>query len=40
MAIHNDPPEKCTMRGFHRFLINSPLQVSNQNKEGKSLKAE
>jgi arginine-tRNA-protein transferase len=28
MCVHNDPPEKCTMEGFLRFLVNSPLQVS------------
>ncbi|XP_968074.1 arginyl-tRNA--protein transferase 1 isoform X1 [Tribolium castaneum] len=25
-CVHNDPPGKCTMEGFQRFLINSPLQ--------------
>lgn len=27
MKIHNDPPERCTMHGFTRFLVNSPLKV-------------
>ncbi|KAB0800775.1 hypothetical protein PPYR_06514 [Photinus pyralis] len=26
MAIHNDPPEKCTVASFTRFLISSPLE--------------
>lgn len=26
MAVHNDPPEKCTVAGFTRFLISSPLK--------------
>lgn len=27
MSVHNDPPDRCTMHGFTRFLINSPLKV-------------
>ncbi|XP_044252983.1 arginyl-tRNA--protein transferase 1 isoform X2 [Tribolium madens] len=26
MCVHGDPPGKCTMESFQRFLINSPLQ--------------
>ncbi|KAK4874080.1 hypothetical protein RN001_013440 [Aquatica leii] len=26
MAVHNDPPDKCTITGFTRFLISSPLK--------------
>lgn len=28
VAVHKDKPEKVTMRGFQRFLCNSPLLVS------------
>lgn len=31
MKIHNDPSERCTMHGFTRFLVNSPLKVSTLN---------
>lgn len=27
MAIHGDPPDKCTSQHYTRFLVNSPLQV-------------
>jgi arginine-tRNA-protein transferase len=27
VTIHNDPPEKVTMKQFLKFLINSPLEV-------------
>ena len=27
MAIHGDPPDKCTHQHYTRFLVNSPLQV-------------
>lgn len=29
MAIHKDPPSKCTKKGYIRFLIRSPLEVCN-----------
>jgi len=29
-VIHNDTPDKCTMRQFKRFLCNSPLQLDNK----------
>ncbi|XP_044252982.1 arginyl-tRNA--protein transferase 1 isoform X1 [Tribolium madens] len=28
MCVHGDPPGKCTMESFQRFLINSPLQIT------------
>ncbi|RZC37479.1 arginyl-tRNA--protein transferase 1, partial [Asbolus verrucosus] len=28
MTVHNDPPGKCTVEGFLRFLVNSPLQIT------------
>jgi hypothetical protein len=28
MAVHGDPPDKCTLRHYTRFLVNSPLQVN------------
>ena len=27
VSVHNDKPEKVTMRGFSRFLCDSPLGV-------------
>lgn len=27
MAVHNDPPDRCTVHGFTRFLVNTPLKV-------------
>ncbi|KAJ9577113.1 hypothetical protein L9F63_006321, partial [Diploptera punctata] len=27
MAVHGDPPDKCTHRQYVRFLVNSPLQL-------------
>lgn len=27
MTIHNDPPEKCSKKGFTRFLVKTPLKV-------------
>ncbi|PSN51200.1 Arginyl-tRNA--protein transferase 1 [Blattella germanica] len=27
MAIHGDPPDKCSQRQYMRFLVNSPLQL-------------
>lgn len=27
MSVHNDPPARCTILGFTKFLVNSPLQV-------------
>merc|ERR1712098_874445 len=29
-VIHNDTPDKCTMRQFRRFLCNSPLQLDTK----------
>ena len=25
MSVHKDPPDKCTVKGFKRFLVDSPL---------------
>ena len=25
MSVHKDPPDKCTIKGFKRFLVDSPL---------------
>jgi arginyl-tRNA--protein-N-Asp/Glu arginylyltransferase len=27
MKIHNDPPEKISMKSYERFLVKSPLEV-------------
>lgn len=27
ISVHNDPPDRCTMNSFTRFLITSPLKV-------------
>nr|CAH7763150.1 unnamed protein product [Callosobruchus chinensis] len=27
MIVHDDPPEKCSMKGFTRFLVTSPLKI-------------
>ncbi|VEN52608.1 unnamed protein product [Callosobruchus maculatus] len=27
IMVHDDPPEKCSMKGFTRFLVTSPLKI-------------
>nr|CAI5853600.1 unnamed protein product [Callosobruchus analis] len=27
ITVHDDPPEKCSMKGFTRFLVTSPLKI-------------